>query len=899
MLGKPSGVNALIFLLLLIIGLITLSFSPGRAEDIKAYNFRISKIVANENTFSARDPSLNDHGRIAFVGEDRSEYSDIYLYDGDKITNITSDLKVHAQAPVINNTDQIAFLDVDWGLHRSDIYLYDGQGIKNITADLDIFATVPSLNDHGQIAFVDRDYWSTHIYFYDGSEVKNLTPNSNISVIDPYRISINNKGQIAFWGLDWSSGRQDIYIIDGTKLTNITSQLIDMRPPVVPISYVDLNDYGQLTFSLPNLTSGREEVYLYDGGTLKNITANTNFSPMYPQINNQGQVTFVGHNGQYYHVYLYDKEAVVNITANLYRGISGTASSMSLNNKGQVAFEYPQFGSDIYFYDGQEITNITYNELKYCPCSYPDLNDSGQLAFFGTDSIDRTTLYFSDGNDLTNIISDTIIHRYTASLLNLSLNNQRQVAFSTPAVYVRAPYPNDIYFYDGNTFKHITANMELGVSPPSLNNNGWIAFAGSTIPEEYSQKISNIYLYDGNTLANLTADLKAWATSPSLNDWGQIAFTVSINDLSRSDIYFYDGENFTNITAHLPISSSNPILNNNGQVAFEGLDPASGRRNIYLYDKGQITNITAELDFSTSLPVLNDYGQIAFKHLRDGMGGGESLNRDRTTPDRYRILPADSIYFYNGRKIAKVIQLEKINIYNFSLNNQSQIAFSDGYNIYLAQPNKLPIAEAGTNQIVAAGAKVKLDGSGSSDPEGDPLSYRWLLVAKPVGSNAYLSDPAKTSPSLVTDLAGIYEVQLIVRDRIDESVPDKVIITAVGTEQNPIAYAGPDQVVSTGSTVILDGTNSYNPNKDELSYNWSITLKPLDSKTSLANTGGKECTLTVDTDGIYKVQLIVNNNQSVSEPDTMTIIALGRASTIRVATNKSHYSLGDTIELYL
>jgi len=58
--------------------------------------------------------------------------------------------------------------------------------------------------------------------------------------------------------------------------------------------------------------------------------------------------------------------------------------------------------------------------------------------------------------------------------------------------------------------------------------------------------------------------------------------------------------------------------------------------------------------------------------------------------------------------------------------------------------NLPPIANAGPGQIVREGAVVRLDGSESSDPDGDAISYRW---APPAGMAAAVSDPGAITPS--------------------------------------------------------------------------------------------------------------------------------------------------------
>ncbi|WP_278922846.1 Ig-like domain-containing protein [Pseudophaeobacter profundi] len=59
--------------------------------------------------------------------------------------------------------------------------------------------------------------------------------------------------------------------------------------------------------------------------------------------------------------------------------------------------------------------------------------------------------------------------------------------------------------------------------------------------------------------------------------------------------------------------------------------------------------------------------------------------------------------------------------------------------------NEAPVADAGSDQVAGGGVLVTLDGSGSTDPDGDSLSYRWT---PPAGIS--LSDPAAAQPSFTT-----------------------------------------------------------------------------------------------------------------------------------------------------
>ena len=92
--------------------------------------------------------------------------------------------------------------------------------------------------------------------------------------------------------------------------------------------------------------------------------------------------------------------------------------------------------------------------------------------------------------------------------------------------------------------------------------------------------------------------------------------------------------------------------------------------------------------------------------------------------------------------------------------------------------NTAPVAHAGANQAVETGAVVTLDGSKSSDKDGDTLSYTWQIISKPTESGAALSDVKAVKPTFTADKDGEYQVQLVVNDASLQSAPSSVIVTA-------------------------------------------------------------------------------------------------------------------------
>ncbi len=142
--------------------------------------------------------------------------------------------------------------------------------------------------------------------------------------------------------------------------------------------------------------------------------------------------------------------------------------------------------------------------------------------------------------------------------------------------------------------------------------------------------------------------------------------------------------------------------------------------------------------------------------------------------------------------------------------------------------NRPPIADAGADRSVVLGSLLTLDGSASRDPDGDPLSFHWLILSQPPGSTPMLSDATAIRPNFSTDTPGDYQIQLTVSDGLTESAPDTVRVTveAAGANSAPLANAGTDQTVHVGSVVNLNGSGSSDPDEDPLFFAWVVVSQP-------------------------------------------------------------------------
>ncbi|MBB6647437.1 PKD domain-containing protein [Halobellus ruber] len=199
-------------------------------------------------------------------------------------------------------------------------------------------------------------------------------------------------------------------------------------------------------------------------------------------------------------------------------------------------------------------------------------------------------------------------------------------------------------------------------------------------------------------------------------------------------------------------------------------------------------------------------------------------------------------------------------------------------------PNEPPRADAGYDRRTLDGRTVALDGSASSDPDGDTLSFSWTQTS---GPNVTLQDAGTATPEFAAPIINgerALTFELTVSDGDGGSDTDTVTITLVPSNYPPTADAGANRTVNRGTSVTLNATGSSDPDGDSLSYRWAQTAGP---NVTLRNgsTATPEFTAPdVDTPTTLTFAVTVSDGNGEADTDTVTVTATGTIHTVTGCT---------------
>jgi len=182
--------------------------------------------------------------------------------------------------------------------------------------------------------------------------------------------------------------------------------------------------------------------------------------------------------------------------------------------------------------------------------------------------------------------------------------------------------------------------------------------------------------------------------------------------------------------------------------------------------------------------------------------------------------------------------------------------------------NVSPTAVAAANPVSTfEGAVISFDGSGSSDPGMDIITYTWDFGDGSMGSGLATTH---TYPDNDT-----YSVVLTVTDDNGATSSDTLAVTVANVAPNAVLNANPT-IAFEGGAVLFDGSSSTDPGiNDTLSYQWDfgdgspVTIGSIISHTYLA-------------DGVYTATLTVTDDDGASDIAS-TSVSIQNANPVAVA----------------
>lgn len=285
-------------------------------------------------------------------------------------------------------------------------------------------------------------------------------------------------------------------------------------------------------------------------------------------------------------------------------------------------------------------------------------------------------------------------------------------------------------------------------------------------------------------------------------------------------------------------------------------------------------------------PVANAGSDIAVHAgLSISLDGSASTDPDETYPLTYAwslvARPEGSTAaISNAAEITTMLQTDLPGVYIAELTVTDALGLTSASDqVVISTGNGAPVADAGENlAITQVGTTVALSGSGSYDPDGDPLLYQWTFIQKPAGSSSDLVNASSAQASFTPDMYGDYIVSLMVSDAWAAGTPDEILVGF--TNLAPHANAGNSQSGMTGSTIMFDGSSSSDPNGDAITYAWSITSRPLASVAQLIDAATATPRITPDVAGDYVVTLIVSDGMLQSEASVVTVTVISTRDAI-------------------
>lgn len=352
-------------------------------------------------------------------------------------------------------------------------------------------------------------------------------------------------------------------------------------------------------------------------------------------------------------------------------------------------------------------------------------------------------------------------------------------------------------FNTGSTFAgNYRAHLRIIEAGVQINET-ITSFVILPVSQAVSSIVSDKMTYSSNESITLTSTLRGQNTNSTLTD---LTATVNIIDLNTLEIFTetrtlsdllpearIEFKSFTN-TGTLPAG----FYTANLQIHTDGMSLTSAQTDFEIIsslDQAQALSGTINVNPNSIFETESTTISYTMQNTGNVIDLPEIIISillvDPDTEAVVRTIGAETAL--NGRELfADSLQLDSTGLapkpYLIVLRGTTagvtQTLDSGGLQI-IAIPNLAPTANAGPDQSGLTNQTVFLNGTESTDPENDPLTFEWHFLSVPEGSlltDAELTNGITSTPEFIPDVEGIYTLTLVVNDGVFDSAVDTVSI---------------------------------------------------------------------------------------------------------------------------
>ena len=367
---------------------------------------------------------------------------------------------------------------------------------------------------------------------------------------------------------------------------------------------------------------------------------------------------------------------------------------------------------------------------------------------------------------------------------------------------------------------------------------------------------------------NLPNQLSPLQTNPS-NSYGNLGVQTSSNS-----------------PPIVAIKQSTSVVNGQEQVTFNGGASRSPSGSIVSYswaplnnnNNNNSTSITSKGSdspvFSFTVPKVQSDTHFAYRlTVTDSAGRASSATVDVLAKKANPSAGAStsSIDQLSSNSIAQANSNSHIQVSNSNQNVNVSTAIEQSQNI----PSKFLVNNNQVN-IPSPNIASQINSSIVNIPPNMPPNA--LDNTNPATLSGDLSpNLAATQPNLATRLAPPFTSATTSSETLSSN------------RTSPVAVSGPDQIANGGSTIVVDGSGSYDPAGGALSYKWDQISGPRGTTVGGSDTAGWSFKLPEVLDNaLIKLKLTVTNKEGISTSDYLNIV--DRAVTDHAGKTHNHSS---------